>query len=243
MPQCPQCNAANANRNNFCWSCGEIVHIDPGFAKKVRRVVDEDRKKDRAKKLSGLMAAIAVLGVLGYETITRSITAAVQKAAPIVQARIEADVQKSLKDDLPGISTQGGQQLTARLRQEFEDDYVKAARREAEKITPDFQARLAAVQAEQENKFLFQYQQAQTNIQPATAWLGDGTAVTPATLFDWPLGDTNGATTPVQSSSSVTVCFTDQGYMGYIDPKDGSCIGYNIVQMVDTPTNWGATTQ
>ncbi len=109
------------------------------------------------------------------------ITVAVQKVTPVVLAQLESDVQKISNPTCP-IAAQATQQVAVRVQQEFEDGYVQVARREAEKITPDFHARLAAIQAEEETRLRTAYQQAQTNIQPVSSlsasWVGSAVTST-----------------------------------------------------------------
>jgi hypothetical protein len=278
MQRCPQCDANNAERNNFCGSCGELIRIDPGFAKKVRHVMAEDWKARRTRYFAQCMVVLAVGGFLGYETIIKLIAGAVQKVTPVVQAQLESvvqaqlasNVQRNLKAELPAVAIQASQQVATRARQEFEDGYVQAARQEAEKIKPDFRARLATIQAEEETKVRAEYQQARNNIQlvpsGATSWTG--TAITPtlpfsgapptltglenatyspaADLLKWPIGSTtltlSVTSTPVQSSASGAICFSDKGLMGSFD-ANGSCKAYVITTPLSSTANFITTTQ
>ena len=54
----------------------------------------EDRKGRRTKTVIKWMAVLAFAGVLGYETISKMITVAVQKVTPVMLAQLESDVQK-----------------------------------------------------------------------------------------------------------------------------------------------------
>ncbi len=65
MQRCPQCDGNNAERNNFCGTCGELIRVDPGFARRVRYVMVEDRKGRRTKTVIKWMVVLAFAGVLG----------------------------------------------------------------------------------------------------------------------------------------------------------------------------------
>jgi hypothetical protein len=188
MQQCPQCNAQNPNKNSFCGSCGEIVRVDPGFAKKIRLIQAEDRKNGRAKRFTAFMVTVTVLSLLGYEMLDRLTTSAVKKVTPMIQAQVEANVQNSLKANLPAIASQATQQVAVHVRQELTNGYEQAAREAAQKVPPGYQARLTAIQAEGEAKVRAAYEQAAANIkQGAPAGAGQFASTYPLSVAP-PLG-------------------------------------------------------
>jgi hypothetical protein len=267
MQVCSYC-ARNANRNAFCGDCGEPI-LDPGFEKKIRIILGKERRRNWIKFTGAAVGIASILGLVEYETNTRLITTALQKAAPVVQAQLESSVQKQIESELPAIAAQARERVAVRVRQEFEDGYVQAARQEAERIKPDFQARLATIQAEEETKLRTVYQQAQNNVQPVSSitasWVG--TALTPTmsvsgvqptltgleTPGHSPADDVlklpggsgtltlSVTSTPIQSGPSGGICFTVNG-MGSFD-ANGTCKPNTIVTPLSSTANLITTTQ
>jgi hypothetical protein len=250
MRPCPHCDAKNAKKNTFCWACGELIQVDPGFAKQFRHMQAEDRKNGRDKRYGAVMLVLAVFGFLGYEMTAKLVTTAFKKATPVIEAQVESTVQNSIKAELPTIAAQANQQVAARVRQELGDSVEQAAHQEAEKFKPSFQAHFAAIQAEEDTKLHAAYQEARTNFQQAqpsfqptslpalttgnlgsSPLFGGGTAGMSLTdlLNEAKTGSTtltvSVTSSPIQGSLGSTFCFTDKGTVGLLD-SNGSCKEY-----------------
>lgn len=166
MRSCSRCAVQNANINDFCRKCGEPI-FDPGFEKKVRFLLAKERRRNWIKFGTVSVMIVTVLAWAEYESNTRLISSAVQKAAPAIQAQLESGVQKGFESKLPTIVTEASQQVASRVRQEVGESIVQAARQEAAKVRPDFQTHMVALQAEEDTKLRAVYQQAQASVQQA----------------------------------------------------------------------------
>ena len=112
MRECPQCGAKNANRHAFCGMCGGLIQIDPAFVTKVRSVLAQERKRNRAKYVAWTLAAITVFAWVESEIGIRMIATAVQSALHSGEAKIESDVQRDLQNQLPRITSQASTEMS-----------------------------------------------------------------------------------------------------------------------------------
>jgi uncharacterized membrane protein YvbJ len=148
MQQCGTCGSENSNRNKFCGACGELIRVDPGLEKQVHRIIKEHRRRTRSKSIATFSVLIGMLGFIGYQATGRMITVAVTRVTPLVEAQLQSKVERTLRADLPSVAQEASKHLAQYVGQEVEEGYLQTARREAEKLQPDFRARIEAVQAE-----------------------------------------------------------------------------------------------
>ena len=176
MQQCGACGSKNGNRDRFCGACGELIRADPGFARQVQHLIREERKARRSKVVTGFFVSMAILGFVGYQVTSSMITAAIGRVMPAVQTRLQSEVERKIRTDLPSLVHESSQQVAKDVSRELAQQYVEAARKEAETFQPDFRTRIQAIQAEYEGKLRAAYDSAQTSIRTQPLSLGWATS-------------------------------------------------------------------
>jgi len=249
MQQCGACGSENSNRSKFCGACGELIRVDPGLEKQVHRIIEEHRRRTRSKSITTFSVLVGILSFIGYQATSRMITVAVKRVTPLVEAQLHSEVERTVRADLPGVAQEASKHLAQYVGQELEEGYLQTARREAERIQPDFRARIEAMQAEYEGKLRAAYDSAQSNVrtQPlSAAWVSTAIPMFPASgnpsstitpemlshsLAEELAGRGVGAALPMSpaiaqsfgNTSLATYCFTSNGTIGTFDPKDSRC--------------------
>jgi hypothetical protein len=153
MQKCPHCEKMNASKQTFCGSCGELIHLDPGFEKRVRQVLGQERRRGRARIAAAVTFVLALAGYFGHQYVKTVIAEGIAKATPVVEAKIAAHLDEKVSQELPSMIARSEEREFPKIARELQASHQKRMRdlqesyeRQAKADEERFNASLAAAQ-------------------------------------------------------------------------------------------------